>query len=69
MDMEEFISEATRDTTEKEEVFTVKEAADFLRVAPSFLYRLVGRGKIPNHHLGSKVLFIKSELLDFLKDL
>ena len=68
MGMEEFLSAATRDTTEKEEVFTVKEAAEFLRGTPVFLYKLVGENKIPNHHLGKKVLFIKSELLDFLKE-
>ena len=70
MGMEEFLDAATREPEpEKEEVFTVKEAAEFLRVTPNFIYKLVGEKKIPNHHLGAKVLFIKSELLEFLKEL
>ena len=69
MDMEEFLDAATREPTEKEEVFTVKEASEFLKVTPNFLYKLVGKNKIPNHRLGAKVLFIKSELLEFLKEL
>lgn len=69
MDMEEFLGAATSQPCFTEEVFTVKEAADFLKVTPVFLYKLTGRKKIPCHHLGKKVLFIKSELLDFLRTL
>ena len=43
-------------------VFTVKEAAEFLRVTPETVRRLCRRGKIPFARIGSDYRFLKSDL-------
>jgi excisionase family DNA binding protein len=47
--------------------FTVEEAAEFLRVKTSTIYSWVSQGKIPHSKVGSRVLFEKNALLEFVK--
>jgi excisionase family DNA binding protein len=44
------------------EVFTVKEAAEFLRVTPETVRRLCRRGKIPFAKIGSDYRFLQRDL-------
>jgi excisionase family DNA binding protein len=44
----------------------MNEAANFLRIAKSTLYKKVMRKEIPFHKLGNKTLFNKEELVHFI---
>lgn len=46
---------------------TVEEAAEFLRVKTSTIYSWVSQGKIPHSKVGSRVLFDKNALVEFVK--
>lgn len=46
---------------------TVKETAHFLRVSPSYVYKLVRLNKVPYLKIGSKVLFDISDLDSFME--
>jgi excisionase family DNA binding protein len=43
----------------------VREAAEFLRVAPKTLYGLVSQHRIPFRKAGRRLLFLESELLQW----
>jgi excisionase family DNA binding protein len=45
---------------------SVEEAAEFLRVKTSTIYSWVSQGKIPHSKVGSRVLFEKSVLVEFV---
>lgn len=45
---------------------TVKQAADFLKIVTGSLYNLISQNKVPYHKSGKKVLFRKSELVEWL---
>ena len=45
-----------------EEVMTVKEVADYLRLAESTVYRLVKRGSLPGRKLGGNWRFSRKNL-------
>jgi len=45
---------------------TVKEAAEFLKIVTGSLYNLISQNKVPYHKSGKKVLFKKSELVEWL---
>ena len=47
---------------------TVEEAAEFLRMTTSTIYSWVSQGKIPHSKVGSRVLFEKNALLEFVKN-
>jgi excisionase family DNA binding protein len=51
-------------TADNEEVLMVEEAAEFLRVHPSTLYRLLNRGELPGAFKMGKVWRIKREGLE-----
>jgi excisionase family DNA binding protein len=46
---------------------TVREAAEFLRVAPKTLYGLVSQKRIPARHAGRRLLFLESELIEWTR--
>jgi excisionase family DNA binding protein len=43
----------------------VKEAAEFLRVAPKTLYGLVSQRRIPYRKAGRRLLFLESDLISW----
>ncbi len=51
---------------EDREILTIREAAEFLRLGQSTLYRLTSNAKIPCLRLGKSIRFRKSKLLAFL---
>jgi excisionase family DNA binding protein len=48
------------------ELMDVKASADYLRVSTSFLYQLVSVKKIKHIRIGSKIMFTKQILNEFL---
>lgn len=48
------------------EVFTVVEAAAFLRIKRSTLYDAIGRGEIPHCRIGRQIRLHRSALVRFL---
>jgi excisionase family DNA binding protein len=53
--------------TKIETLITVREAAELLRLAPKTLYSLVSRRRIPYRHAGRRLLFERSEILDWTR--
>jgi excisionase family DNA binding protein len=51
-----------------EKPMNVIEAASFLRCAVSTVYRDVSLERIPHIHMGRRVLFLPSELLEWIKE-
>lgn len=51
----------------EEKVFNVKEAAAFLKVSTKTVYSKVKSGRIPHQKIGSRILFLRSELIRFFK--
>ncbi len=57
----------TLQNKENTKLLTVFEAAEFLKISTSSLYKLIGRGAIPNYKPnGGKVYFIQSELIEWI---
>lgn len=54
-------------TEQVEEPMNVKEAAAFMKCAVSTVYRDTAAGCIPCIRKGKRVLFLKSDLLEWLK--
>ena len=48
-------------------LMNVKEAAEFLRVAPKTLYGLVSQRRILYRKAGRRLLFLESELIEWTK--
>ena len=46
---------------------SVREAADFLRIRPSTIYLWVSENKIPHSKIGSRLLFKREELDQFVQ--
>ncbi len=55
----------------KEEIGGIEMARDLTGYKISYLYQLVSRNEIPFHQIkqGGKLIFIKSELLEWIKSL
>jgi len=56
---------------ETEEFINTQQAADLLKIKKQTIYNLINENKIPYHKKGgnnSRVLFKRSELIDWLKD-
>ena len=49
------------------QVMTVFEAAQFLKVSSKTVYVLVADGRIPHQRIGGSIRFYRSELIKFLK--
>lgn len=45
-----------------DEIMTVKELADYLKIAEKTAYRFVAEGRIPGFKVGSALRFRKSEI-------
>lgn len=45
---------------------TVDEACEFLRIKKSWLYQNHHHSKMPSHRIGRKMVFKKSELVDWV---
>lgn len=54
---------ATPDT----DVFTVNEAAVFLRIGRNQLYEAIGRGEIPHRRVGRSIRLSRAALLRWLE--
>jgi len=53
--------------TIKPRFMTVREAAEFLRLAPKSLYSLVSQRRIPYRKAGRRLLFLESELIEWIR--
>ena len=53
--------------TQFEELIDLKEAAEYLKISPNTLYEYTCKLKIPHTKPGKKLLFLKSELLAWVK--
>jgi excisionase family DNA binding protein len=49
------------------EVFTFAEAQEFLRVSHQTIYKLIKEG-LPSHKIGSKRVFLKEDLIQWVKE-
>ena len=65
------LNESTRHHTgnqpDPDQLMTIKEAATFLNLAPYTIYGMVSRGEVPVNKKGKKLMFLKSELIDWVK--
>lgn len=51
-----------------EKPLNVEEAAEFLDLSKSHIYKLSSRGEIPHYKpTGKRLYFLKEDLIDFLK--
>ncbi len=51
-----------------DEIFTLKEVAEYLKLAEKTTYRLAAAGKIPGFKVGGSWRFKKSELEQWMDD-
>lgn len=50
-------------------ILTVEEAAVFCRVSGWAMYKRAKNGTAPAHYLGRRIYFLKSELVDFVRQI
>ncbi len=43
-------------------LWTIKEAAEYLRMSTSWVYKRVSAGEIPHHKLGTSVRFVPEQV-------
>jgi len=53
--------------TVEREVFTFAEAQEFLRVSHQTIYKLIKEG-LPSHKIGNKRVFLKEDLIQWVKE-
>lgn len=53
-------------TTPEKEILNVEEAADFLGIAKSSVYRKVSNREVPHFKKGSKLYFSKPDLIEWI---
>ena len=53
--------------SKQSQFLSIEEAAEFLRLKPSTLYAGVSKDKIPYSKIGSRILFEKEALIEFVK--
>lgn len=46
----------------------VKEVAELLGISKSFVYQLVGSGKLPAIKLGKRILFTKERIIEYIEE-
>ena len=49
--------------------FSIPEAADFLRISKSYVWKLIGEGKLKRLRIGARSIITGAELLRFLREL
>lgn len=54
--------------TKEVRVFTVDEAAEFLRIKRTSMYELVKSGRLTSFHIGSRRLISKTALVKFIRE-
>jgi excisionase family DNA binding protein len=50
-----------------DEILTAREAAEFLKISTLTLRKKIRQSHIPAHRMGRKWIFIKSEVMEWLK--
>lgn len=61
------VSKAIQQQPEKEDLLTVRDAADLLGLQVPTIYSKVCRGELPGMRLGKRVYFSRRELMDYLQ--
>lgn len=51
----------------RDEILTTREAAQFLKVSALTLRKKIREDSLPAHRMGRKWIFIKSEILEWLR--
>ena len=54
--------------SQQDEVMTLKETADFLKVSPLTIRKIMKEAKLPGHRMGRKWIFLRSEIIDWIKE-
>lgn len=54
-------------TNQPEQLLTIQEAAEFLRLTVPTMYSKVSKGELPVMKRGKRLYFSRTELLDYLK--
>lgn len=49
------------------EFYTTQELAELLRVTPTTIYRMAGRGELPFYSIGRSMRFRKADVEEFLQ--
>lgn len=60
--------EPTKDKTDEQITFNIKELADFLHCSKVSIHKYKKKG-LPFYRIGRKILFKKTEVLNFMKSL
>jgi excisionase family DNA binding protein len=55
-----------RESLRAEDIMTVREVADFLKVSPQSVYSYAKNGTLRSRKLGSHLVFLRPQLEDFL---
>lgn len=55
-----------RESLRAEDIMTVPEVADFLKVSPQSVYHYAKTGVLPSRKLGRHLIFLRPQLEDFL---
>jgi len=51
-----------------EEILTTQETAKLLKVSPMTIRKFIRQDSFPAHKMGRKWIFLKSEILDWLRN-
>lgn len=51
----------------EDSILSADEAAEFMGVRKSTVYQLNMKGMLPSHKIGGKIIFLQSELYDWIK--
>ncbi len=65
--LNESTQHATGNQFDPDQLMNVKEAATFLNLTPYTLYGMVSRGELPVNKKAKKLMFLKSELMEWVK--
>jgi len=52
---------------DEKQIYTTKEASDYLRISPVTLWRERKAGRISFHRVASKIIYTKEDLLAYLE--
>lgn len=61
------LKKAEAPTTETEQLLTIKEASDFLKLSVSTLYSKVSKNELPYMKQGKRLYFSSMELMEYIK--
>ena len=66
--IERLLQREHRSAEQVDELFTIQQASDFLKLAVPTIYGLVSRSAIPVSKKGKRLYFSKAELTDWIKE-